>query len=127
MRMTRAASAPQPAQRCSSAWRFPMCRDREPLHFDPFDPVGVPFILRTRCQLLLLRTEETWGVRRPDRLIEIARPKIVGLHHVEGAVEDQIAFACHLHRQRVCRLERIVSPASIRETERWLYRSKGAE
>ena len=43
----------------------------------------------------LLRAEETWRVR-PVRCGEVAGPQIVGLHHVEVAVEDQITGACHV-------------------------------
>jgi hypothetical protein len=39
----------------------------------------------------VLRTEETRRIRTV-RLVEIAGPEIIGLHHVEIAVEDQITL-----------------------------------
>ena len=77
-----------------------MRRDGKTLHLHSLDDVGVALVLGIAGKFLLLRAEKTRRVR-PIRLVEIAGPEIIGLHHVEVAVEDQITFACHLHLRGV--------------------------
>src|SRR5215471_9096478 len=72
-----------------------MRRDREPLQLHSLNQVGAAPILGTLRKRLLLRTKESRRVR-PIRLVEIAGPQIVGLHHVKVAVHDQIALARHV-------------------------------
>ena len=95
MRVAGAAAAAQFAAGDRGALLHVVRRDRQPLHLHAHDRVGVGLVFRARGERLLLAAEEARrvGLMRAD---EIARPQIVGLHHVQVAVEDQIAFACHV-------------------------------
>ena len=55
----------------------------------------MPFVAGGLRDLPLLPTEELRQVRAMGSL-EVAGPQIVGFHHVQIAVEDQIAVACHI-------------------------------
>ena len=94
MRVAGAAAAAQLAARDGGAGLPGMRRDREPLDLHAHDVVGVALVVLAVVELRLMRTEEARRVL-PIRFVEIARPQIVGLHHVEIAVHDQIAVACH--------------------------------
>ena len=82
--------------RGSGARQFAVRRDGKPLHLHSLDDVGVALVLGTVGKLLLLRAKETRCVL-PIRLVKIARPEIIRLHHVKVAVEDQITLTCHFH------------------------------
>ena len=56
---------------------------------------ALPLSSALSLSCLLLPAEEPRRVR-PMRPVEVAGPEIVRLHHVQVAVEDQIAFACHI-------------------------------
>jgi hypothetical protein len=69
--------------------------NRQPGDLHPHDGVGVAFVVGAVVQRLLLPAEEPRQVG-PMWTVEVARPEIVGLHHVKVAVEDQIAVTCHI-------------------------------
>ena len=73
-----------------------MGRDRQPLHLHAHDRVGVGLVFCGLVQLFLLTAEKARRVC-PVGAVEPALPKVTGLHHVEIAIEDQKAVACH-HR-----------------------------
>jgi hypothetical protein len=93
-------------------------RNGKPLHLHSLDDVGVVLILGIVGEFLVLRTEETRRIR-PVRLVEIAGPEIIGLHHVEIAVEDQITLACHFH------LRGVFSVSTYRSRPRYRPQSSG--
>ena len=95
MRVAGAAAAAQFAARNSGPGLHVMRRDRQPLHLHAHDRIGVGLVFLARRQRLLLAAEEARRVG-PIGFAQIARPQIVGLHHVQVAVEDQVAVACHV-------------------------------
>ena len=94
MRVTRSAFAPQLTAGGGRPLRLGERRDRQPLHLHASDSVGVAFVLGTLRQRLLLSAKEARRVRSM-RLVEIAGPQVVRLHHVQITVQNQVAFACH--------------------------------
>ncbi len=93
--MPRAAPPPELAARRGGAGRIRVRGNREPLHFHSHDGVGVALVLGALAQLSLLPSEEPRQVR-PVLPFEVARPEIVGLHHVKVAVQDEIAVTSHI-------------------------------
>jgi hypothetical protein len=94
MRVARAAPASKLTRGGGRSLRFAVRRDGEALHLHPHDRVGVALVLRALRQLLLLPAIETRRVC-PMGFVEIAGPQIIGLHHVEVAIHDQITLTRH--------------------------------
>ena len=94
MRMPRPAAAAQLAARHGRALLHVVRRDRQTLHLHAHDRVGVALVLAALRKKLPLPAEKPRRVR-PMRPIEVARPEVVGLHHVQIAVENQKTIACH--------------------------------
>ena len=94
MRVAGAAAAAQFAAGNRGSALHVVRRDREALHLHPHDRVGIRLVFLALGEGLLLPAEKARRVGLM-RAVEIARPQIAGLHHVQVAVEDQIAVACH--------------------------------
>jgi len=77
-----------------------MRRDRQPLDLHAHDVVGVALVVLAVGELCLMRAEEARRVLAVG-LVEIARPQIVGLHHVKVAIHDQVAVACHVFSSQI--------------------------
>jgi hypothetical protein len=96
MGMPRAAAPAQLAARRRRTGGLGERRNRQPLNGHAADRVGVGLVLLALLlQFLLLLAEELGRVRVVRRL-QVARPEIAGLHHVQVAVDNEIAFACHV-------------------------------
>jgi hypothetical protein len=95
MRVPRPAAPAQFAARDGRALLVGVRRDRQPLHVHAHDRVGIGFVFLGFLELRLLPAKELRRVLVVGR-VEIAGPQIARLHHVQIAVEDQIAVACHV-------------------------------
>src|SRR5262249_30543508 len=95
VRMPRATAAAQLATGRGGARRLAVRGNRKPRDFHPHDGIGVALVLRGLVERSLLAAEEPRQVR-PMRAFHVAGPEVVGLHHVQVAVEDQIAIARHV-------------------------------
>ena len=86
MRMAGAASPAQVAARGDRTRLMAMCGDRQPPHLHAHD-----LDLVFRAPVCGEKVRRVRLVRR----IKIALPKVVGLHQVEIAIQDEIALARH--------------------------------
>jgi hypothetical protein len=69
--------------------------DRQALYVHPHDRVGAGLVFLAFLERRLLPAKELRRVLVVGR-VEIAGPQIAGLHHVQIAVEDQIAVLRHV-------------------------------